>query len=348
MNITELTTNDTIFSLGLYNAVTIERMFNESKIVFDYEEEKLGIDGLYVMYSDEMNELLKFMNDRQKLHGFCPYCNKELVFNLTSVEINSELLERKVCVLKYSAIGPEEYDSMERHKDYKCNERIELLKNYTYFNKKAICTFDSSHIMNFFFKLDISYTGAKDSVTLTKVGQSPSYTEMNRHKHKKFSKVLKQINSYDDYVKGDNLFSHDVGVGAFVYLRRILEKILLFKFNDYTKHKGEKKATSIHEFKNMEMEKKIKLLKGYLPKEFDNLKQVYGILSSGIHNLEEDSCKGYYPVLKTAIDLILLEQKESMEKEKLKNKNKSAINKITPEVGEKADKELKKLAGSKK
>ena len=49
----------------------------------------------------------------------------------------------------------------------------------------------------------------------------------------------------------------------------------------------------------------LKRLKEILPRGVTRFKSSYGILSKGIHELGEDECKRYFPVLRAAIVRIL-------------------------------------------
>ena len=66
------------------------------------------------------------------------------------------------------------------------------------------------------------------------------------------------------------------------------------------------------------MDKKIELLKDYLPPFLVENKSIYSILSKGIHELDEDTCLNYFKSMKVGIEIILdqkLEKKKQKEKE---------------------------------
>ena len=50
---------------------------------------------------------------------------------------------------------------------------------------------------------------------------------------------------------------------------------------------------------------KIKMLEGYLPDILVKNATIYGILSKGIHELSEEECREYFPVVKGCIYQIL-------------------------------------------
>ncbi|MEB4861012.1 hypothetical protein [Priestia megaterium] len=68
------------------------------------------------------------------------------------------------------------------------------------------------------------------------------------------------------------------------------------------------------------MIERIKLLKDYLPKFILNNASLYGILSKGVHELDETTCLKLFPMMKAAIEIILDEKIYKKEQEeKLKN-----------------------------
>ena len=62
------------------------------------------------------------------------------------------------------------------------------------------------------------------------------------------------------------------------------------------------------------MNEKIKMLSDYLPKLLVNNEAFYGIVSKGIHELSEEECIEYFPVLKSFI-MMILRQWEKMRKD---------------------------------
>ncbi len=53
------------------------------------------------------------------------------------------------------------------------------------------------------------------------------------------------------------------------------------------------------------MAERIKMLEGYLPEVLIKNTIIYGILSKGIHELSEEECRKYFPVVKECIYQIL-------------------------------------------
>jgi len=119
-----------------------------------------------------------------------------------------------------------------------------------------------------------------------------------------------------EFKRAIGLASHGIGVGSFVYLRRIFEKLIFQTFQDNQKEISE----NIGEFKTKRMEDKIDVLQNYLPSQLIKMKSIYGILSKGIHELEDAECLTYFNPLKLSIELILdqkIEEKKKSDRDKM-------------------------------
>lgn len=123
------------------------------------------------------------------------------------------------------------------------------------------------------------------------------------------------------------MYANGIGIGSFVYLRRIFERIV---------DKASKKAISDGKYKEKELldlrvNDRVKKLSGYLPQAIVNSPVAYGIISKGIHELSEEECTIYFPVLQSFI-MMVLRQWESIRKE--------------AEEAEKLQKELNSIASN--
>lgn len=70
----------------------------------------------------------------------------------------------------------------------------------------------------------------------------------------------------------------------------------------------------------LKFDEKIEALKPYLPEVLVANKNIYGIVSKGIHELSEEECREMFPYIKAGIELILdslLAEKERKSKEKI-------------------------------
>jgi hypothetical protein len=118
---------------------------------------------------------------------------------------------------------------------------------------------------------------------------------------------------YSELSKAIGLASHDIGVGSFVYLRRIFESLI----EDARKEASKEVEWNADEYKAIKyMDEKIRYLKKYLPEFLSKNSVIYSILSKGIHELSENDCLTHFEVVKTGIELILDEKIIQAEKKK--------------------------------
>jgi len=147
-----------------------------------------------------------------------------------------------------------------------------------------------------------------DNEKIIKIGQLPSMVDIQFAKiSKKYDRVLSK-ESLKEFKRAIGLAAHGVGVGSFVYLRRIFEGLIYESFNEHEQDL----RLGIEDFLKKRMEEKIELLKDYLPTQLIEMKNIYSILSKGIHELDEQECLQYFSALKLSIELIL-DQKIEME-----------------------------------
>lgn len=131
-----------------------------------------------------------------------------------------------------------------------------------------------------------------------KIGQFPSLADLATATNKRFEKVLDPAH-LREFNKAIGLASHGVGIGSFVYLRRIFEKIV-----EETADAAEE-IDKDKDFVGRRMDQKITLLKDHLPSFLVENAGIYGILSKGIHELEEGECLEHFPSIRAGIQLIL-------------------------------------------
>lgn len=117
--------------------------------------------------------------------------------------------------------------------------------------------------------------------------------------------------SYKEFSRAVGLVSHGVGIGSFVYLRRIFENLI------EESHQEAIKIDSWDEenYNRSRMDEKIALLKDYLPEFLLRSRKIYSILSKGIHQLSENECLKYFAAVKLGIELILDEKLEKLNRE---------------------------------
>lgn len=168
----------------------------------------------------------------------------------------------------------------------------------------------------------------QDTWYMSKVGQYPSVADFHIGQVHKYNKVLPK-DKMREFTKAIGLAANGIGVGSFVYLRRIFEYLVSGALEIA---KNDKPDFDANTFSSAKMNTKIQMLSGYLPDYLVEHNAIYGILSKGIHELSEDECKGYFGVLKASIELILEEKLDAYQKEKRKKDISVALSQIAGEM----------------
>ena len=150
-----------------------------------------------------------------------------------------------------------------------------------------------------------------------KIGQNPSMLTIKGFDFEKYRNFLEKINAYNDYKKADLSNADHFFVGAFAYLRRIFEKIVHYYLGE-TKLADERMETKIDAVKDK-----------FDPRVQKLLKNLYGILSISIHELDEDESKEYYSYLKAVIDMQLEYIKSETDKDNQSKELSNVLSKIT-------------------
>ena len=169
-----------------------------------------------------------------------------------------------------------------------------------------------------------------DSKIISKVGQYPSVADIHIGQVHKYDAVLKK-EKMREFTKAIGLAANGVGIGSFVYLRRVFEFLVFEAVERAQKDDGDFNKEL---FDKSKMNEKIKMLAGYLPEFLVENYKIYGILSKGVHELSEDECKEYFTVLRESIEMILDEKLERFKKEKRKKEIRAALNTITKKLTE--------------
>jgi len=294
-------------------------MNKESTI--DYEQILLK-DPLFTQYPldkvDRMDllNLLYYANDKgahnnlKIIDSYCTICGKDTTF---TSEDSTENEQQEFSDLLMSAGMYSGFPGEERKITL-----IEDLEKKCLFVRKFNCPrnpFDSSHSQIFIFRVI--------ERTLIKVGQHPTLADLSKEGLKKYRKLDTEI--YSELNRAVGLSTHGIGIGSFVYLRRVIEKHIVYP--EIQQLIKEEKITE-EQVSKSDFKGKIQLAKERLPKFLVENSKIYSILSKGIHELDEDECKEYFPILRTAIEIVLDEQIEKNEKAKKNKLISEQLNKI--------------------
>lgn len=249
---------------------------------------------------DDLSQLRDLVGgDTIKLDGYCPDCGKTTTF------ISSSTIR-----FTPSTSSPEK--SQEKvYEQFKESRRT--------FTREFKCARDEKHHMVFLF---IMQEGAGSEDRLIKVGQYPSPIDLQQLHNKEYQKKVEEIldsEKAEEYKRAIMTYSHELGIGAFVYLRRIFESLVR---NTYQRNKNQLNIKE--DFKKKDTKEQIKDLKELLPDVVNDNKHLYDVLSKGVHELSKSECLEYFDAVKGMVEYILdqiyheikdEEKKEQLERE---------------------------------
>ena len=158
---------------------------------------------------------------------------------------------------------------------------------------------------------------------IMKIGQYPSVADIHIGRIQQYKSILPK-EDLREFTRAIGLAANGVGIGSYVYMRRIFEKLI---------YGAAKKAIDDgviieEEFRKLRMNEKIDALKAYLPETLVELKDLYGIISKGIHELSENECLAYFDVMRNGIELILDEILDAKRKEEKRKATIASVAKI--------------------
>ncbi len=163
---------------------------------------------------------------------------------------------------------------------------------------------------------------------IQKVGTYPSLKEFHKNDIKKYNKVLTEQQRME-LITAIMIANNGVGIGSYVYLRRIFEGIVF----EEAKNAIKDGVVTEKDFNKKRMDEKIVAIRNYLPAFlYDNHSALYGILSLGIHQLDEEECLGFFPVLYDCIILVLEDRLAQKKKDEMTKKAAASLNKIASKI----------------
>jgi hypothetical protein len=246
--------------------------------------------------------------------GFCTKCGPEATFKVTAPERPNGFTRN----LKTEAL-------------YRQRGSQPPLPNITVdaYRIRATCTREATHRQDFFFLVDFRLGQTEEGKTklerfIQKVGQHPSFGDLHLEAVKKYRGSLpaQQLRELSQAI---GLASHDVGIGSYVYLRRVFEWLV------EEAHLEAAKRTDWNEqaYIKLRMAERIAALRHSLPDFLVEHPEMYSLLSKGVHELTENECLEHFSTLRIAIELILDERHEKKLRERKIAQAKSALAKAT-------------------
>lgn len=248
---------------------------------------------------DDLEEMQKCLSRSEYTENtvdcFCIHCGTNRIFEFADSEVHND-----TGFIRMAIDDPSGRSRM--------SKKEEIFNSYL--NRRYVLTYRCTRERQHAILFDLIITNEK----IMKIGQYPSVADLVIPEIIEYKSVLGK--QFREFSKSIGLFAHGIGIGSFVYLRRIIEKLVFDKYQQFSDELG----VTAEEFEHLKFDEKIAVLKNHLPTVLVKNKNVYGIVSKGIHELSEDECINMFPFIRTGIELILddlLSEKERVEKEKL-------------------------------
>ena len=302
---------------------SLNELFNETDL---YSKENFKVfeleNDIYNLNEDELERLKKCLGiDQENIVTFCHKCKKEFPFEIEKKYLTkffnyiSGKPEMIITSGGNNGAGQFDVESGNIYGPMPPYAKEKILNNeICYIEYRFRCKKEKDHIYLMIIALEFN----NGIFTIRKVGQNPSMLTIKGFDFDKYKKQLNRINAYEDYKKADLSNAEHFYVGAYAYLRRIFEKLINWYIEKYD-----------IALEDTRMETKIDSVKQYFDPRINKLlKNLYGILSVSIHELDEDESKDYYTYLKAIIDMQLEFEFTEEEKAEQSSKLSAVISKI--------------------
>lgn len=159
---------------------------------------------------------------------------------------------------------------------------------------------------------------------LIKIGQHPSVADFHISEIKQYNKLLSN-EKLKEFTRAIGLAANGVGIGSFVYLRRVFE----FLIEEAYQLCLIEKIVTEEQYNKSRMDEKIKLLANHLPTFLVENKSIYSVLSLGIHELDETTCLDNFDTLRVGIEIILDEKLDELKKKAKIEEAKKKLGQLT-------------------
>lgn len=291
----------------------------------------LQTNGLYdsiQINEDNIIDLIFLLDGKVRISDYCKECKEERVFTMKPYiyfskdskgcsphKLSERLMEvQRENVIKNTPsvgeVGSKENIAWE-WKDWQ-NDDVSRILVFQF-----VCSMNEDH--------HLDYIVLTTDTSMMKIGQYPSVADMTFPKLDAYKHVISKEDR-KELGTAIGLFASGVGAGSYVYLRRILERII------YKAKETAGDTVNDEKFEQAKMAERIKMLEGYLPETLTKNTIIYGILSKGIHELSEEECLRYFPVVKECIYQILGMWESERKKQADEAGMNKALNAITTSI----------------
>ena len=298
---------------NVFNAQSLREIKSVDNVFGNF----LASKGLYdeiEITKGNIFELADLVGGHVKIDVYCPKCGESRVFSCEMVPYywyEDHNLEIKLKPLEAELVSWQQIQSVKPHIVGTPEEP------WTWTNNSLE---NDTRLMVFKFSCAMDNTHHLDYIVLThgnkmiKFGQYPSIADLSFPELKDYRKVMTKEDERE-LKRAIGLFASGIGVGSFVYLRRIFERIIMTA----SQKAIEDGKIKENEFIRARVDERIKMLAEYLPQTLVNSPVFYGIISKGIHELSEEDCIEFFPVMQSFI-MMILRQWEKIRRDKEEEK----------------------------
>ena len=188
-------------------------------------------EQMEIMYGRVKNPFGRFATP--KIDGYCLFCKKDSTFQINTISIP----------------GGDPWNNIETR--------------HAFDNMSITCVRDDYH--------RIRYNLLVNNMTVTKVGQHPSLADIAIDETRQKYRTVLRGDNWSELYKAIGLAAHGEGIGSFVYLRRVFERLIESRFDEFKSQEGWDDST----FKSLRMDEKIGFLKDHLPRSLVETRKIY-------------------------------------------------------------------------
>lgn len=286
--------------------------------------------GLYdeiEITQENIFELSDLVGGHVKINVYCPECKEKRVFSCEEIPHyiiydNNQILCNSLAdeITSWQSVQKSKGPGMSQIQTEPWTWKNNGIENDTRIMVfKFICAMDNSH--------HLDYIVITNENKMKKIGQFPSFADLSFPELKEYKNVIGKENE-KELKRAIGLYASGIGVGSFVYLRRIFERIIMTA----GKNAIDDGNVTQEEFDRARIDEKIKMISMYIPKLLTENRIVYGIISKGIHELSEEECLEFFPVMKNFIIMILRQWEKTRRDEEDEKKIRASISSISSKL----------------
>ncbi len=284
--------------------------------------------GLYdeiEITSENIYELADLIGGHVKINVYCPKCAETRVFSSEAIKMYRDEGDIMEFSLEEQVVSYQSEIKKPIPHFVDAPERSWQWNNAFFANDVRVMVFQFKCAMDELHRID--YIVLTEGNRMKKIGQYPSVADLSFPELKNYQKVMSK-DDVKELKRAIGLHANGIGVGSYVYLRRIFERIL-----DKTSKKAiEDGKVEVEKYKQAHVDEKIKMLSSYLPESMNGNAVFYKIVSKGIHGLSEEECLEYFPVLKSYIMMVYRQWEKLREDEEEEKRLTDSINKISTDL----------------